>query len=244
MTASAYQSSYGGGDRDAFVSQLSHDGQILNWSTYLGGQQRDRASGIVVDDLGAVTVAGWTFSSADFPITSGALQSTFGGGESDAFVSQLNATGNALQFSTYLGSDNIDKARSIALDSDNNIYVAGYTDSITNFPLLDAVQPGNNGGLDAFISALTPDGSVLIYSTYYGGGDNDRGHAIAADNRASAYITGFTRSTLDFPIENAVQPLFGGGASDAFVAKLGPDNQPPEIASSPVTTAELGVPYS
>jgi hypothetical protein len=76
----------------------------------------------------------------------------------------------------------------------------------------------NGGGFDAFVSKLTPAGSVLAYSTYLGGSGTDEGFGIAADAGGNAYVTGRTNST-DFPTVNAVQPA-NAGTFDAFVAKI------------------------
>jgi Bacterial Ig-like domain (group 3)/Beta-propeller repeat len=82
------------------------------------------------------------------------------------------------------------------------------------------LQPTNGGGeFDSFVSKLTASGSALVYSTYLGGVGVDVGEHIAADRAGNAYVTGYTNST-DFPTKNALQPAFGGGNGDAFVAKI------------------------
>jgi hypothetical protein len=129
-----------------------------------------------------------------------------------------------LVYSTYLGGSGGDFGDGIAVDDRGNAYVTGDTTS-TDFPTVNAVQPTLGGGsdafLDAFVAKLTPQGSQLLYSTYLGGSGFDRGDGIAVDDRGNAYVAGNTTST-DFPTVNAVQPTFGGGNLDAFVAKLTP----------------------
>src|SRR5262249_56131745 len=83
----------------------------------------------------------------------------------------------------------------------------------------NVVQPACGGGPDAFAAKLSPDGGRLVYSTYLGGNDGDGGSAIAVDAAGNAYVTGVT-SSLNFPTVNAVQPQYGGGWSDHFVAKI------------------------
>ena len=152
---------------------------------------------------------------------------------SDAFVTKLSPAG-ALLYSTYLGGDGTDEARGIALDKSGNIYITGRTDS-PDFPIASAIQPNKAGKEDAFVSVLKADGSALIYSTYLGGTDFDRGAGIAVDVSGSAYIVGTTISS-DFPTVNAMQPRYAGGEThavagapsnslergDAFITKISP----------------------
>ena len=129
-----------------------------------------------------------------------------------------------LFYSTYLGGSNFDEGRAIAVDAAGNAYVTGYSDSI-NFPTTTgAFQTIFSGTRDAFVTKLNPSGSGVIYSSYLGGNGADEGNSIAVDAFENAYITGTTFST-NFPTQNAVQPIIGGGSaqfgrSDAFVTKL------------------------
>jgi len=130
----------------------------------------------------------------------------------------LNASGNQLLYSTYAGGSQEDAATSIAVDPSGNVYVTGATLS-TDFRTVNATQASHGGGIfDAFVAKLNPSGNQLVYSTYLGGGNADRGMRIAADSSGNAYVTGDTRSG-NFPTANAFQRTLGG-SSDAFVAKL------------------------
>jgi Beta-propeller repeat len=122
-----------------------------------------------------------------------------------------------LIYSTYLGGSGEDLGVGIAVDSSGNAYVTGETNS-TDFPMMNALQPANGGGFDAFVAKLNPSGSGLVYSTYIGGSGFDIGSGIAVDSAGNAYVIGQTTST-NFPTVNSLQPANGGG-SDAFVAKL------------------------
>lgn len=144
-----------GGNQDAFVAKLNASGNGLVYSTYLGGSggmvgSPEAGTAIAVDATGAAYVTGAT-SSADFPVTAGALQTTNLGGGDDAFVAKLNPAGSALVYSTYLGGSSIDYATGIAVDFLGNAYVTGYTASY-DFLSLRAVQPGSAGPYDAFLS--------------------------------------------------------------------------------------------
>ena len=138
---------------------------------------------------------------------------------SDAFVAKLNADGSALVYSTYLGGSDLDIGQGIAVDAEGNAYVSGATIS-RNFPTVNALQPEHAGGTgDAFLTKLNADGSALVFSTYLGGTGSEGAHGIAVDPEGNVYLIGSTNST-DFPTANPLQPNYGGGDSDAFVAKL------------------------
>ena len=134
------------------------------YSTVLGGSGFDFATGITVDALGNMFVAGHTTSS-DFP-TSRPLQATLNG-PSDAFVTALNAQGTAFIFSTYTGGSGDDTGSGIAVDASGNSYVSGSTSS-ADFPTANAIIPTAAGGGFAF--KLNPSGSAFQYSTYLGEG--------------------------------------------------------------------------
>jgi len=145
-----------GSATDAFVSKLTPNGAALAYSTYLGGGGADAGNAVAVDINGNAVVAGQT-SSTDFPTVNPA-QGAPGGGD-DAFVASLNAAGNSLNYSTYLGGGAADSARGVALDIVGNAYVAGSTAS-PNLPTARPIQGSFNGGsTDAFVARI---GSVPI----------------------------------------------------------------------------------
>ena len=215
-TLGAFQTTSSGGG-DIFVTKLDPTGSGLVYSTYLGGSGFDAGLGIAVDAAGNAYVTGGTFST-DFPTTLGAFQTTSSGGN-DAFVTKLNPTGSALLYSTYLRGA---FGESIAVDAAGNAYVAGIARP-TDFPTtLGAFQTASGGGGDAFVTKLNLTGSALVYSTYLGGSDFDVARGIAIDAAGNAYVSGFTAST-NFPTTlGAFQTTYGGGALDAFVAKVDP----------------------
>src|SRR5207247_1931084 len=118
----AMQSAFAGGTYDAFVTKLNSSGNALSFSTYLGGSDQDVPYGIAVDGTASAYVVGDTYS-ADFP-TYNALQGSRHGAR-DAFVTKLNAAGNALLYSTFLGGSNADLALGVALDSAGVAFVMG-----------------------------------------------------------------------------------------------------------------------
>jgi hypothetical protein len=212
----APQPTFGGGSfGDAFVSKLNAAGNALAYSTYLGGNGEEDGRGIAVDGAGNATVVGLTGSS-NFP-TVNALYPTSSGIQ-DAFVTRLNAAGNAVTYSTYLGGSGYDQANAVAVDASGNAYVIGYTDS-PNFPIAGAMRAWD-GAYDAFVSKLNATGSGLVYSTYLGGSGGDFGDAIAVDGTGNAYVAGHTDSP-DFPTVAAVQTL-SDPLGNAFVGALNP----------------------
>jgi hypothetical protein len=148
-TANAAQSAYRGG-QDAFVAKLDGAGATLAYSTYLGGTGAEQGSSIAVDPSGQAYVTGYT-TSTNFPLAN-PIQPTYGGNQ-DAFVSKLSATGVALVFSTYLGGHDVDTGTGIAVDSAANPYVTGATFS-NDFPTASPLQTATGGGYDAFVAKL------------------------------------------------------------------------------------------
>lgn len=195
---------------------------VLSYSSYLGGSLSDSGNAIAIDSSGNAYVAGATFS-ANFP-TVAPFQSTCAACaalSSNAFITEINASGSALVYSTYLGGSTGDSATGIAVDSSGNAYVTGVTSS-ADFPTVNAVQPTYGGNQDAFVAKLNAGGSSLGYSTYLGGSGADAGAGIAIDASGDAYVTGSTVS-VDFPTVNALQPTCTScalGTSNAFVTEL------------------------
>ena len=207
-TVGAFDTTYSGNpggiisNYDGFVTKLNSIGASPVYSTYLGAGNPDWVYAIAVDTAGNAHVAGYT-GSANFPTTPGAFNTSFNGGDYDAFVTKLNATGAApLLYSTYLGGSSTDLILGIAVDSAGNAYAAGRTNS-ANFPTTTGVfDTSHNGGLDVFVTKLPPTGASLVYSTYLGGGGDDYGAAITVDPAGtSACVTGSTNSAK-FPDHN------------------------------------------
>jgi hypothetical protein len=150
------------GASNVFVTKFNAAGTALVYSTYLGGSgvAGDMGRGIAVDSAGKAYVVGSTGSS-DFPVVN-AIQPTNHSGpgsslQNTGFVSNFNAAGSALIYSTYLGGDLGDRIQAIAVDSSDNAYVTGYTFSL-DFPTVNPFQPANNAangeGINAFVSKL------------------------------------------------------------------------------------------
>lgn len=183
---------------DAFVVRLK--GPKLVYSTYLGGGGNDSIHGMSLDPASEEVVVCGSTASTNFPVTGGAFQTSFQGGVMDVFVTRLDAGGEALVFSTYLGGSAQagDWGRDVALDRDGTVVVAGTTYSF-DFPFTKGAfrirPPGNKA--DLFLTRLSPVGG----ETRSGGSQN-----------------GFPASA------GAFQTAFAGGFSDGFVTRF--DLQP------------------
>ena len=238
-TLNAFQAQYAG-SLDAFVAKLNAGGSALLYSTYLGGAGQEngnvsyRTGGIAVDGTGNAYITGKT-SSLNFPTTTNVLQPGFGGsepGQFDAFVAKIDTTkagADSRVYATYLGGSGADEGKGIAVDGLGNAHVTGWTNSPNSpnfFRDANGYQATHTGaGIVAFVAKLNGTGSALLYSTYLGGSGSDYGGGIALDASGYAYVTGRTSSNslpADFPTRNPFQAQYGGGLSDAFVAKLNP----------------------
>jgi hypothetical protein len=223
------------GSNDVFVSKLNPTGSALVYSTYLGGSGNDIGHAIAVDSAGNAYVTGETDSgtptatSIPFP-TAAAFDASYNIG-GDAFVTKLNAAGNALVYSTFLGGRGTERAYGIAVDGSGAAYVTGHTNSDNlsggptgGFPTVGPVQANNSspGIYDAFVTKFNAAGSALLYSTYLGGLGNEfslYGGGIAVDSAGNAYVGG--SAGAGFPGTTGMfQATYGGGVTDGFVARL------------------------
>ncbi len=223
-TVGAFQTTLRG-TSNGIVSKLNSTGTALVYSTYLGGNLADTAWGVRVDASGNLYVAGQT-SSPNFPTTTGAFQTTCGGGcaSTDAFVSKLNSSGSALVYSTFVGGSSEEEAFALAIDASGDAYVTGRTDS-TDFPTTHgSFQTAFGGVYDAFVTELNPTGSALVYSTYFGGNGSDAGLGITVDTAKNVYVTGRTYSsnfaTTPKAFAQTCATCSTTGYEDAFVAKF------------------------
>jgi hypothetical protein len=220
---------------DAFIVKFDMWDDTLAYSTYLGGNSYEVANDIALDEFGNVYLTGVT-SSEDFA-TMGAYDTTYNGGDYDAFVAKLNETGNLLEYATYLGGDTTDMAYGIAVDYSGAAYLAGYTLS-SDFPTTsEAFDITHNGPIDAFVAKLNTTGDTLKYASFLGGSLWEYGFDLAMDQFYYIYVTGSTRSS-DFPTTpGAFDTTHGGSFCDAFVAKLDISG----IISPPMPVSDLAI---
>ena len=207
------------------MAKFNSTGTALLYSTFLTGSGIDTATGIALDANGDTFVVGTT-SSTNFPVTTGALQTTNSASETTGFVTQLNSTGTSLLYSTYLGGSTSTSVNGVAIDASGNAYLTGGTQD-TTFPTTagayraTAVTKTTAGSSSAFVAKLDPAGTALVYATYLGGSQTDAAFAIAVDSTGEAYVGGNTTSN-NFPVtQGAVQGAREASNQQAgFVSKL------------------------
>ena len=174
---------------------------------------------MAIDATGAAYVTGAT-GSTDFPTVT-PIQATFGGGNFDGFITKLSPTGDAVVYSTYLGGNDDEYFAPPAVDATGAVYIVGSTMSF-NFPIVHALQSSKNGiAVDAIIAKLTPDGTALVYSTYFGSSGGDQLSSVQVDGSGTAYVAGVSNSP-DLPMVDAAQPKLAGDF-DGVVLALAPD---------------------
>ena len=215
----------------AFVYNFAVNGDASDNSTRALWYVKD----IAVDAAGSAYITGSTpTASGAFPTTNG-FQTSFGGGQLDAFVAKLDAAGTAVTYSTYLGGSGNDVGRGISVDAAGNAYVTGNTTS-QNFPLRDALQPQHNGGIpdspdivtfetggptDAFVSKVNTaavGAASLVFSTYYGFDRNETGNSIALDAQGSTYVL---CGLAPFGIPGIIHTPRGSGGMSASASSSG-----------------------
>lgn len=200
------------GTNDAYVIKIDPSSSQAVYATYLGARRAiTNGVGIAVDSAGNAYVTGTTDSSA-YPVTSGAYQTTSSTG--GAFITKLNAAGNALVYSTFVKGAT---PKSIVVDNSGNSYITGSATS-SFISTTGAFQTSYRGG---FVAKLNSSGNAMVYATYLGGSSaSDFCNAIATDAQGNAYVAGTTFSA-DFPTATPYQASLRG-QKDAFVTKINP----------------------
>ncbi len=194
----------------------------LIYSTFLGGADTNTANGMAVDSSGKIYVIGTT-TSGDFPVTDSAIAGVLWG-VSDAFLTKIDTGSSDLAYSTYLGGEDQDEGRAIAVGANGLVYFAITTYS-AQFPMaFSAGRVTLAGDSDAVVGILDmtkSGGDSLVTSSYFGGSDHDEVRKLALDAQGRVLLTGFTFSS-DFPTTPDAVQVSGGGNGDAFVSVIDP----------------------
>lgn len=221
------------GTDNAFVvrinTTLSGTASLI-YSSYLGGSGSSGANGLAIaTDSSFNAYVGGTTAASDFPVTANAfMPNQASAGYIMAFVSRFNTSlsgTNSLTYSTYLGGSNVsgNYVYGIAADSLGNAYVAGSTYT-NNYPVTPgAPQAAQNGIANAILTVMNPAGTNVLFSTYWGGSNNDQASGIVLDSAATpnAYLVGTARSA-NFPTTSGAYQSIHKGLTDAFIVKMSP----------------------
>lgn len=232
-TVGAFQTSpAGGAGTDIVVNKFSPDATQLLYATFIGGSGDDKPHSMIVNGAGGLCILGSSLS-GNYPVTTSAFDQTNNGG-SDIVITHLNSDGTALVGSTYLGGTDDDGRQNmtnnygdtyrgeIVTDAADNIYIATSTWSPEYPVTAGAFQAAIGGTQDAAFSALSPDCSSLLASTFLGGAANDAGLGLRVAG-GEVYLCGTTASA-DFPmVAGGYQATYQGGSKDAFVVRLSID---------------------
>ncbi|MBI2270700.1 MAG: SBBP repeat-containing protein [Bacteroidetes bacterium] len=206
-----YQMTYAGGNKDAFIVKLKSTGG-RNWATFYGGTSDDYANCVTIDISGNVVFSGYT-NSIDFPITTGAFQINYGG-NADVIIVKLKSDGSRL-WATYYGGTSVEEGKSIAIDSQGNIVVAGYTSS-ADFPVINGFQMAMAGGWsDAFVLNLDSLGTPA-WSTFYGTIEYEWAWGITTDKKNNIYLLMEAEDVATPSLVDTCtwQPIFNGGSGN------------------------------
>ncbi len=198
----------------AFLTKLNSTGSALIYSTYLGGSAYDFGSGVVVDGSGDAYVGGYTEAS-NFPVTSGAFQTSCdncGQDEGDVFLTEMNPSGSALLYSTFIGGNQEDAAHGIARDLSGDVYVVGNTYS-SDFPTTGGVvQPTYGGSGNGFIVKFSIGSGVAGVMASITPPNLDFGTELAGTNSSSRNITLSSTGSATLSISNI--GISGADSSD------------------------------
>ena len=198
------------------------DPAVRIWGTYYGASAIEQIRGGAADSREFMNVVGYTTTTTGTLFAStGAHQGTFGGSLQDAIIAQFDSTGQRV-WGTYLGGTQADEALACATDSQNNLYVTGYTRSSTTptvFASISAHQTTHGGGADDIFLIKFNANGVRLWGTFYGDQSEDDGHACAVDPNGNPFLVGFTRSTINISTTGAHQTSHAGDG-DVVIVKF------------------------
>ncbi len=226
VTPGAYDADLGG-ETDAFLALLSHDGSSLLHATFFGGAGLDEGRHLALGGDGEIILGGIT-ASEDLPVTPGAYQMSFGSAEAslyDGFLASLSSDLSTLISCSYLGGIDDDTIRAITVGG-GAIQIYGRTAS-TDFPTTPgAFQTTSTGGDDHWLAEMSMNLGALNWCTLVGGsGDepNTGGCDMIRDADGHLWVTGSSASA-DFPVtESAFDASYNGGSKDGVLYCVGAD---------------------
>ncbi len=223
VTANAWQPVYRG-NGDGYIAALNATGSELVFCSYIGGSGVENLKDMKIDANGDIVITGLT-DSWNYPTTPGVVQSRYGGGDDDIFVTKFNDDASELVFSTFVGGAGWDEGRSLDLTPDGNILVAGYTNS-NDFPVTQDALYGSRFAMDeGCVFILSPDGRSLGYSTYIAWDTHEDACAASLDENGVMTVFGITTSAnlpvneSSFQKQKGEAPAHNSTSEDYYVLK-------------------------
>lgn len=206
-------------DRTAVAFRLNRTGDELEYSTYLeagGTSTASWAYGVQVAGSGAAIIMGKA-NSANFPTTPGAYSSQVLGSV-DIFLTRLDPTGSSLDWSTFVGGTGSENPEDMVIAPNEDLVLTGYTNG--SFPTtLGALKPNFGNGREGFIARIRADGADLVWSTYFGGSQDDIPFEVALLPDDDVIVVGYTDSS-DFPTTPGSYQEVKELREDGFVSRL------------------------
>ncbi len=212
-----FDNTFNGGFEDVFVSKLNNGLSSLLASTYIGGSTDEGADAIIADNAGNIFISGFTYSD-DFP-TAGMPYDSTHNGSGDIFIAKFNNNLSVLSSATFIGGSNFEESHAIAVDSAQNLFIAGYTGSM-EYPSTPGVYDDVfNGNHDAIITKINNELTEILASTFIGGTDDDDCYGLVIERAENVFITGISFST-DYPVTSNAFDATHNGERDIFVSRF------------------------
>ena len=200
---------------DGFIMKFDGSGTRL-WGTYFGGTDEDVSNASAMDADGNIYLVGYTRSSSGIS-TTGAFQTSYGGGSDDGYVAKFNTNG-LRDWSTYYGGSSADILTGVSLNGQAEIFAYGNTSSTSNISTPGGHQDNHGGSIDAFLVKMDSSGTRQ-WSTYYGGSAIENSSRCKSSGNGIVYINGQTASTSSISTSGSHQTSLGG-SYDGFLAKI------------------------
>ncbi len=234
-----------GGDGDAYIIHLNPalGANALLYSSFLGGNGIDEATSLVLDPSGRIILSGYTLSE-NFPVTSNAFQTKYGG-DTDAFVAVLDTAKRQLVYSTYFGGAGPDAAMDLKEDSSGILYLCGYTESAGLPSTSGALQAGYDGSIDAFglkLDTSKAGAAGIDYFTYLGTDGLQVAYAVDFDAHGDMYLAGYSTYAILAPFGGPERATLAGNV-DAFVVGFGVGSSTPAASTSNITELHRHTPW-
>lgn len=201
---------------DLFLARINRADFSLDYVSRFGGAGRELLTAFTRDKDGFFYIVGTT-ESIDFP-TQGGPQTEFAGGSNDGFILKVQPDGATIVWSSYLGGSGSDYLLGVTInESDGSVFVCGSTES-SDFPLAKELSTTLSGPSDAFVTAISADGSTLEFSTYIGGSAEDTARTMSYSAGGAVYVAGVTLSS-NFVTAQTFGPTDGSSA-DGYALRI------------------------